>query len=127
MTFKFRRSLEPYVNPKADGPRRTALKPQGNLLIGFSGGLGSTVLLDLIHRYYVVPDKTLITDEGGSNHPRNERVWQRVIVCYVEVCDAFPAVCTFEPPHGFFSTQFVRVDEGENRRCSRCRRTLRRI
>ncbi|TCD65230.1 hypothetical protein EIP91_002938 [Steccherinum ochraceum] len=91
-THKFRRSLEPFVNAKPDGPRRTALKPQGNLLVGFSGGLGSTVLLDLVHRYYVVPDKALIQDDGGSHHPRHERVWKRVVVGYVEVCDAFPSM-----------------------------------
>ncbi|PSR75559.1 hypothetical protein PHLCEN_2v9039 [Hermanssonia centrifuga] len=90
MTWKFRRSLEPHINAKPDGPRRTALKPTGNLTIGFSGGLGSTVLLDLVNRYYVSPDKSLVTAEGGRDHPRNERVWKKVTVCYVEVCDAFP-------------------------------------
>ncbi|KAH9930086.1 uncharacterized protein B0H18DRAFT_995156 [Fomitopsis serialis] len=59
---KFRRGLEPSVNPTPDGPRRTALRPDGNLLVGFSGGLGATVLLDL-----------------GA-------------VCYVEICDAFPGM-----------------------------------
>ena len=92
MTHKFRRSLEPYVNAKPDGPRRTALKPTGNLLIGFSGGLGSSVLLDLVYRCYVQPDPLLVTSEGGKDHPRNERVWKKVTVCYVEVCDAFPGV-----------------------------------
>lgn len=114
MTFKFRRSLEPLVNPKPDGPRRTALKPQGNLLVGFSGGLGSTVLLDLVHRYYVAPDKALITDEGGSHHPRNERVWKRVIVCYVEVCDAFPEVSTSTEPDGSYA-DFGKVDAGKDK------------
>ncbi len=94
MTWKFRRSLEPYINAKPDGPRRTALKPTGNLTIGFSGGLGSTVLLDLVNRYYVSPDKSLVTAEGGRDHPRNERVWKKITVCYVEVCGAFPEVCS---------------------------------
>jgi cytoplasmic tRNA 2-thiolation protein 2 len=92
MTFKFRRSLEPYVNARPDGPRRTALKPVGDLMIGFSGGLGSTVLLDLVNRFYISPDPALLNTEGGSNHPRNERVWKKVYVCYVEISDALPGV-----------------------------------
>ncbi|KAI0091212.1 hypothetical protein BDY19DRAFT_1033438 [Irpex rosettiformis] len=89
-TFKFRRALEPYVNAKPDGPRRKALKPTGNLLIGYSGGIGSAVLMDLVYRHYVHPDSTIVTSEGGKAHPRNERVWEKITVCYVEVSDALP-------------------------------------
>ena len=92
ITHKFRRALEPTVNPKPDGPRRTALKPTGNLLIGLSGGLGSSVLLDLVHRCYIALDKSTIPTDGGRDHPRHERVWKKITVCYVEVCDAFPGV-----------------------------------
>ncbi|KAI0956216.1 hypothetical protein AcV7_006667 [Taiwanofungus camphoratus] len=92
ITFKFRRSLEPFVNPKPDGPRKTALKPAGGLLVGFSGGLGSTVLLDLVHRCYVSMDKATMPTEGGRDHPRHERVWKKVSVCYIEVCDAIPGM-----------------------------------
>ncbi|KAI0714321.1 hypothetical protein C8T65DRAFT_644705 [Cerioporus squamosus] len=92
LIHKFRRTLEPTVNPKPDGPRRTALKPAGNLVIGFSGGLGSSVLLDLVHRCYVALDKSTMPTEGGRDHPRHERVWKKVTVCYVEVCDAFPGM-----------------------------------
>ena len=88
MSFKFRRSLEPFVNEKPDGPRKTALKPTGDLLLGYSGGLGSSVLLDLVHRSYISPD----LGQGGTNHPRKDRVWKKINVCYVEVCDAFPKV-----------------------------------
>ena len=93
LTFKFRRTLEPYINAKPDGPRRKALKPTGNLLIGYSGGLGSAVLLDLVYRHYVHPDPAIVTSEGGSDHPRNERVWKKITVCYVETSDALPGVC----------------------------------
>ena len=91
-THKFRRALEPTVNPKPDGPRKTALKPAGNLLVGFSGGLGSSVLVELVHRCYVAFDQTTMPAEGGRDHPRHERVWKKITVCYVEVCDAFPGV-----------------------------------
>lgn len=90
VSHKFRRALEPTVNLKPDGPRRTALKPAGNLLVGFSGGLGSTVLLDLIHQTYVSLEN--VPAQGGTEHPRHERVWPRVSVCYVELCDAFPGL-----------------------------------
>ena len=82
------------MNPKPDGPSRTALKPSGDLLIGYSGGLGSAVLLDLIHRSYVASNKSLTVADRGKQHPRNERVWKKVTICYVEVCDMFPGVST---------------------------------
>lgn len=95
-TMKFRRSLEPHINVVPDGPRKKALKPGGNLLLGFSGGLGSTVLLDLVERSYFtsqdVPVAADGTAKGGRNHPRNEPIWKRTFVCYVEVCAAFPGV-----------------------------------
>ena len=97
VTFRFRRALEPHINVKPDGPRRTALRPAGNLLIAFSGGLGSTVLLDLVNRCYANPDDALLATgggDGGRDHPRHERVWQKVTVCYVEICDAIPGVIT---------------------------------
>ncbi|KZT06167.1 uncharacterized protein LAESUDRAFT_701114 [Laetiporus sulphureus 93-53] len=92
MTHKFRRSLEPHVNLKPDGPRRTALKPSGNLMVGISGGLGSTVLLDLVHRCYIAMDQSTMPEDGGAQHPRHERVWKKVAACYVEICDAFPEI-----------------------------------
>lgn len=30
--------------------------------------------------------------DGGKQHPRHEKVWKKVTVCYVEICDAFPGV-----------------------------------
>ncbi|KZT73542.1 hypothetical protein DAEQUDRAFT_762001 [Daedalea quercina L-15889] len=92
ITHKFRRALEPSVNSKPDVSRRTALRPDGNLLVGFSGGLGSTVLLDLVHRCYVSMDESTMPADGGKQHPRHEKVWKRVTVCYVEICDAFPGM-----------------------------------
>ncbi|KAI0833342.1 hypothetical protein BC628DRAFT_1307910 [Trametes gibbosa] len=92
VVHKFRRALEPTVNPKPDGPRRTALKPTGNLLVGFSGGLGSSSLLDLVHRCYVALDQSTMPSDGGRDHPRHERIWQKVSVCYIEVCSAFPGM-----------------------------------
>lgn len=98
ITHKFRRTLEPTVNPKPDGPRRTALKPAGNLTLGFSGGLGSSVLLDLVHRCYVALDQSTMPTDGGRDHPRHERVWKKITVCYVEVCGAFPGVSNSTSP-----------------------------
>ena len=94
---KFRRSLEPSINSVPDGPRRKALKASGNLVVGLSGGLGSTVLLDLVNRSYFSTQEPPITDDagkprGGKDHPRNSSVWPHAAVCYVETCSAFPGV-----------------------------------
>lgn len=65
------------------------LKPWGNLTIGFSGGLGSTVLLDLVRRCYYSPEEV---DEKKGNNPRNDEIWKKVTVCYVEVSEVYPEV-----------------------------------
>lgn len=90
---KFRRSLEPSINPVPDGPRRKA-KASGNLLVGLSGGLGSTVLLDLVYQSYLSTQELPISDDmrkpkGGKDHPRHLSVWPQAAVCYVETCSAF--------------------------------------
>lgn len=72
-------------------------------MISCSGGLGSTVLLDLVKRcYFPTPaDKSGGDDSGkprgGTKHPRNQSVWKEARVCYVETCGAFPGseVLTF--------------------------------
>ena len=89
ITTKFRQALEPHINHVCTGPRRGALKPSGGLLIAFSGGLGSSVLLDLVHKTYCA---NVGNDElkGGKEHPRRNRVWKRIHVCYVETSDVFP-------------------------------------
>ena len=93
MTTKFKRILEPAVNPATNRARRKALKAEGNLFLAFSGGLGSTVLLDLVSQCYFKPsDEDNENPRGGRNHPRNGNVWERVFVCYVETCSTFPEV-----------------------------------
>ena len=98
-TTKFKRALEPCINSasaSSSGPRRTLLKATGDLLIGFSGGLGSTVLLDLVRRcYYSSRAQCNVGHDrgearGGSKHPRNQSVWTGARICYVEICGAFP-------------------------------------
>lgn len=99
MQTRFKRSLEPFVNPQADGPRRKALEAAGSLVIGFSGGTCSTALLDLVAKTYFAPLPTATEPvKGGKGHPRNaeRRVWKsKPVVCYVEVCGAFPDVRFF--------------------------------
>lgn len=89
ITTKFRQVFEPHINHVSTGPRRGALKPSGGLLVAFSGGLGSSVLLDLVHRVYCA---NVGSDElkGGKGHPRRNRVWEKIYVCYVETSDVFP-------------------------------------
>ncbi|PFH53008.1 hypothetical protein AMATHDRAFT_84234 [Amanita thiersii Skay4041] len=91
VTTKFKRGLDPYINPKSDASRRKTLKASGNLLLSFSGGLGSTVLIDLVNQCYLAP--FAVTEDGkpkgGKDHPRNGRVWKKVTVCYVETSSAY--------------------------------------
>ncbi|KAI0041922.1 hypothetical protein FA95DRAFT_1610631 [Auriscalpium vulgare] len=92
ISSRFRHALEPHINATPSGPRRVALKPTGDLLVGFSGGLGSTVLLDLVHHSYLLKVVANVS-KGGKAHPRNnERVWKNVRACYVEIADAFPGM-----------------------------------
>ncbi|KAJ7126960.1 hypothetical protein C8R44DRAFT_617440 [Mycena epipterygia] len=90
ISTKFRRTLEPSINVIPDGPRKKGLKPAGNLCLGFSGGLGSTVLLDLISQCYFSNHEGEEAIKGGTDHPRNSTVWKKATVCYVEICNALP-------------------------------------
>ncbi|EPQ52610.1 hypothetical protein GLOTRDRAFT_64309, partial [Gloeophyllum trabeum ATCC 11539] len=91
MYNKIKRTIEPTINPTPEGPRKKNLNPSGNLVIAFSGGLGSTVLLDVIYRGYFSSRRprgeTNTLSEGKD--PKKERVWKEGKVCYVEVCGAF--------------------------------------
>ncbi|KAJ6576474.1 hypothetical protein DFH09DRAFT_361875 [Mycena vulgaris] len=93
MSTKFRRTLEPSINIIPDGPRKKGLKPAGNLCLAFSGGLGSTVLLDLVSQSYFSNHAAAAGEDGlrgGTDHPRNASVWKKATVCYVELCNALP-------------------------------------
>ncbi len=90
---KFRSSIEPHINPSSDKLRKHELKAPGTLLVAFSGDLGSTVLLHLLHRCYLSQDpRTNEISKGGKNHPRTNPLWPAVSVCYVEECNAFSEV-----------------------------------
>lgn len=101
---RFRKSLEPSINPNPDSPRRKTLKAAGALVIGLSGGTSSITVLDLVAKTYFAPRSSTTTDDlvegeklkGGKEHPRNSTdkgIWKgKAAVCYVEVCGAFPEV-----------------------------------
>ncbi|GAW01667.1 cytoplasmic trna 2-thiolation protein 2 [Lentinula edodes] len=94
LSSKVKRILEPHINPKPESSRKKSLKASGNLLVGFSGGLGSTTLLDLISRIYLsnrmeIKEEGVAKLRGGKGHPRNEPVWEKVTVCYVEIAAGF--------------------------------------
>ena len=84
---KFKKGLEPFIN--VSGEKKAVLKPWGNLTIGFSGGLGSTALLDLVRRCYYSSEEA---NEKKGNNPRNDGIWKKVTVCYVEVSEVYPEV-----------------------------------
>ncbi|EGO24176.1 hypothetical protein SERLADRAFT_415378 [Serpula lacrymans var. lacrymans S7.9] len=93
VNMKFRKVLQPCINKTISSSRRSKVKADGNLLISCSGGLGSSVLLDLVHRSYFSNRPPMGEDGkplGGKDHPRNETVWKSAAVCYVEICNAYP-------------------------------------
>lgn len=99
--MKFRRALEPAIAPPSSTTitASNVLRAPGNLLIGFSGGMCSSVLLDLVHRSYMSDAAPPGADgkqrNRGKNAPqRRKDVWQKVRVAYVEMCAAFPGVFT---------------------------------
>lgn len=62
-------------------------------MIGFSGGLGSTVLLDLVKNCYFTHMDAAMS-KGGKEHPKkNGKAWDRAIVCYIECSRAYDGVC----------------------------------
>ncbi|TFK99571.1 hypothetical protein BDV98DRAFT_594881 [Pterulicium gracile] len=101
---KCRRCLDPHINPTPSPstststnpkmkptktPKRTAdLRASGNLVLGYSGGLGSAVLLEIIDKWYFksISERDGGGDKGGKRHPRNlSKVWEKAYVCYVEM------------------------------------------
>ncbi|TFK20282.1 hypothetical protein FA15DRAFT_625622 [Coprinopsis marcescibilis] len=133
---RFRKTLEPVVNPKPDGPRKKGLKASGSLVIGFSGGVGSTVLLDLVAKsYFHAPsgDEENAKPRGGSAHPRNltgkdSSIWKGIpAVCYIELSGVVPGsmdkieearkiVEKYSVQEGSFSFDFipVRIEDAFN-------------
>lgn len=108
---KVKRSLDSHINTKSETPRKKSLKASGNLLIGFSGGLGSTVLLDLISKLYLSNrTENQSGGRGGKDHPRNEPVWKEASVCYVEISGGFPGVSSLV--YRFLCTLKSTLDEG---------------
>ncbi|EIN04897.1 hypothetical protein PUNSTDRAFT_107745 [Punctularia strigosozonata HHB-11173 SS5] len=101
--YKFGKALEPYINPGPHGPRKKSLNPTGNLCIGYSGGMGSTVLLDLVHRCYFAGRDAAddaegeIGADGGARHPRHGRVWKHATVCFVDTGAAYGVAPDFQP------------------------------
>lgn len=122
MSTRFRKVLGPTINaggraPKSANARggrlRGLLKASGSLVIGHSGGLGSTVLLDLVARSYFYRSTNAAAQAGGDSsalgteHPRNKAkdddnsadVWKgNPAVCYVEVASVIPGVRLRTPP-----------------------------
>ncbi|CAE6416113.1 unnamed protein product [Rhizoctonia solani] len=94
---KFRRCLEPTIN--ADRPKpppgsqrvplRPVLKAAGNLLVGFSGGSGSSLLLDLVHESYFTPAQ-LDPARGTKAKSKRENVWPVAHIAFIDNSAAYP-------------------------------------
>ncbi|KAJ6619784.1 hypothetical protein B0H10DRAFT_2024969 [Mycena sp. CBHHK59/15] len=121
VTHKFRRSLQPSINVTQDGTRNKSLKPAGNLCLGLSGGLGSTVLLDLVTECCFANHQSEDTMRGGKDHPRKASVWKKATVCYVETCNALPGtrdrtdeVRAVVEQYGHFEFMPIRIEDAFN-------------
>ncbi|KAF8688869.1 Cytoplasmic tRNA 2-thiolation protein 2, partial [Rhizoctonia solani] len=94
---KFRRCLEPTINPPQPGPPpgsrgvslRPVLKAAGDLLVGFSGGSGSSLLLDLVHENYFTPAR-LDPARGTKAKSKRENVWPTARVAFIDISAAYP-------------------------------------
>ncbi|XP_006459409.1 hypothetical protein AGABI2DRAFT_65827 [Agaricus bisporus var. bisporus H97] len=82
ISLRFRRTLEPHINPNSQQHRRKGLKASRNLLIGLSGGLGSSVLLDVIQKTYLSPRER---QQGDQNPNGITCPWSKIFVVYVDI------------------------------------------
>ena len=105
ISSRFRRALEPHVNPTPQLHRRKGLKASGNLLIGFSGGLGSSVLLDLVHKTYL----TLCERQEGDQNPNGGCPWPEIFVATVDISRALNLVRSSLSPHSHLFISFCRL------------------
>ena len=72
--------------------KKRIMKAPGNLMIGFSGGLGSSVLLDLVTQTYFTDRSEDFVQRSGANHPRHTRVWENAYATYIDISAAFAGV-----------------------------------
>lgn len=101
MSLKFRRALAATLSPLNEGRVRTkkakrATSTQsttGDLLLAYSGGIGSAILLDLVWSRYIAgaddnPEKVIV--ERSVN--RRPSIWNKIRVAYVEQAAAYDGV-----------------------------------
>ncbi|KAL1744468.1 hypothetical protein HDZ31DRAFT_38611 [Schizophyllum fasciatum] len=88
LLYRSRRILDASVHGGTGKKRIT--KATGNLMIGHSGGLGSSVLLDLVTRTYFTNRSENFVQRSGVNHPRHTRVWEKAYATYVDISAVFP-------------------------------------
>ncbi|KAJ1307519.1 hypothetical protein OPQ81_001617 [Rhizoctonia solani] len=82
--------IQPSAPPGSRGvPLRPVLKAAGNLLVGFSGGSGSSLLLDLIHETYFTPAQ-LDPARGTKAKSKRENVWPVAHVAFIDTSAAYP-------------------------------------
>ena len=88
---KFRRSLDPTINQSSIGPR-SKLKVAGHLCLGFSGGIGSSVLLDLVYSSFFEDDMEEKRKTKGEKYPAKARVWEKAYVVWIDLSCIYPEV-----------------------------------
>ena len=92
LLYRSRRILDLSVH--GGSGKKRIMKAPGNLMIGYSGGLGSSVLLDLITWTYFTDRSEEFVQRSGVNHPRHTRVWENAYATYIDISAAFEGVST---------------------------------
>ncbi|KAI5892677.1 uncharacterized protein SCHCODRAFT_02626822 [Schizophyllum commune H4-8] len=87
LLYRSRRILDLSVH--GGSGKKRIMKAPGNLMIGYSGGLGSSVLLDLVTRTYFTDRSEDFVQRSGVNHPRHTRVWENAYATYIDISAAF--------------------------------------
>ncbi|KAG8862417.1 hypothetical protein FRB96_001487 [Tulasnella sp. 330] len=91
VSLKFRKALAQLLNPneKTKKPKTRDDHNAGDLVLGFSGGIGSAILLDMVWRRYVL-DADGKQDATGGSERRRPSVWKNIRIVHVEQCAAYP-------------------------------------
>ncbi|KAG8908422.1 hypothetical protein FRB99_006627 [Tulasnella sp. 403] len=94
VSLKFRKAMASLLTPgpRSKTPRKKGDKCHGSLLLAYSGGIGSTILLDMVQRRYIDGIDDSNPDERDVSAKRRPPVWKAIKVAYVEQCAAYKNV-----------------------------------
>ncbi|KAG9005418.1 hypothetical protein FRB93_009724 [Tulasnella sp. JGI-2019a] len=92
VSLKFRKALAQLLNQNEKTKKAKTREDHnaGDLILGFSGGIGSAILLDMVWRRYILDaDEKQGIDATSGSEKRRPSVWKKIRVVYVEQCAAY--------------------------------------